>query len=40
MGDQREGLENLRDYYLQRVQQMGVLRGVVNGETPADEATA
>jgi tetratricopeptide (TPR) repeat protein len=26
MGDQREGLDNLRDYYLQRVQQMGVLR--------------
>jgi tetratricopeptide (TPR) repeat protein len=26
MGDQRAGLENLRDYYLQKVQQMGVLR--------------
>ena len=26
MGDQREGLDNLRDYYLQRVRQMGVLR--------------
>jgi tetratricopeptide (TPR) repeat protein len=26
MGDQREGLENLRDYYLQKVRQMGVLR--------------
>lgn len=25
MGDQREGLENLRDYYLQKVRQMGVL---------------
>jgi tetratricopeptide (TPR) repeat protein len=25
MGDQREGLDNLRDYYLQRVRQMGVL---------------
>jgi tetratricopeptide (TPR) repeat protein len=30
MGDQREGLNNLRDYYLQRVRQMGVLR---NGAT-------
>ena len=27
MGDQREGLDNLRDYYLQKVQQMGILRG-------------
>ncbi|HUB12077.1 MAG TPA: sulfotransferase [Acetobacteraceae bacterium] len=26
MGDQREGLDNLRDYYLQKVRQMGVLR--------------
>jgi tetratricopeptide (TPR) repeat protein len=26
MGDQREGLDNLRDYYLQKVCQMGVLR--------------
>jgi tetratricopeptide (TPR) repeat protein len=26
MGDQREGLDNLRDYYLQRVLQIGVLR--------------
>jgi hypothetical protein len=26
MGDQREGLDNLRDYYLQRVRQIGVLR--------------
>ncbi|HEX4173016.1 MAG TPA: sulfotransferase [Acetobacteraceae bacterium] len=26
MGDQRAGLDNLRDYYLQKVQQMGVLR--------------
>jgi tetratricopeptide (TPR) repeat protein len=26
MGDQREGLNNLRDYYLQKVRQMGVLR--------------
>jgi tetratricopeptide (TPR) repeat protein len=26
MGDQREGLDNLRDYYLQKVSQMGVLR--------------
>lgn len=25
MGDQREGLDNLRDYYLQRVRQMGIL---------------
>ncbi|HXD37156.1 MAG TPA: sulfotransferase, partial [Rhodanobacter sp.] len=25
MGDQREGLDNLRDYYLQKVRQMGVL---------------
>jgi hypothetical protein len=25
MGDQREGLDNLRDYYLQKVAQMGVL---------------
>jgi tetratricopeptide (TPR) repeat protein len=25
MGDQREGLDNLRDYYLQKVTQMGVL---------------
>ena len=25
MGDQREGLESLRDYYLQKVRQMGVL---------------
>jgi tetratricopeptide (TPR) repeat protein len=30
MGDQREGLDNLRDYYLQKVRQMGVLR---NGAT-------
>ena len=28
MGDQREGLDNLRDYYLQKVRQMGVLREV------------
>jgi len=26
MGDQREGLDNLRDYYLQKVRQMGVMR--------------
>jgi tetratricopeptide (TPR) repeat protein len=26
MGDQREGLDNLRDYYLQKVRQLGVLR--------------
>jgi tetratricopeptide (TPR) repeat protein len=26
MGDQLEGLDNLRDYYLQKVRQMGVLR--------------
>jgi Sulfotransferase family len=26
MGDQREGLDNLRNYYLQKVRQMGVLR--------------
>ncbi len=26
MGDQREGLDNLRDYYLQKVRQMGILR--------------
>jgi tetratricopeptide (TPR) repeat protein len=26
MGDQREGLDNLRDYYLQKVRQMGVFR--------------
>lgn len=26
MGDQREGLDNLRDYYLQKVRQMGVPR--------------
>jgi Flp pilus assembly protein TadD len=26
MGDQREGLDNLRDYYLQKVGQLGVLR--------------
>ncbi len=26
MGDQREGLDNLRDYYLQKVRQMSVLR--------------
>jgi tetratricopeptide (TPR) repeat protein len=26
MGDQREGLDNLRDYYLQKVRQIGVLR--------------
>jgi Flp pilus assembly protein TadD len=26
MGDQREGLDNIRDYYLQKVRQMGVLR--------------
>jgi len=26
MADQREGLDNLRDYYLQKVRQMGVLR--------------
>lgn len=26
MGDQREGLDNLRDYYLQKVRQHGVLR--------------
>jgi len=26
MGDQREGLDNLRDYYLQKVRQMGVVR--------------
>ena len=26
MGDQREGLDNLRDYYLQKVRQMGMLR--------------
>jgi len=26
MGDQREGLDNLRDYYLQKVRQMGLLR--------------
>jgi tetratricopeptide (TPR) repeat protein len=26
MGDQREGLDNMRDYYLQKVRQMGVLR--------------
>ena len=26
MGDQRDGLDNLRDYYLQKVRQMGVLR--------------
>jgi tetratricopeptide (TPR) repeat protein len=25
MGDQREGLDNLRDYYLQRVRQLGVI---------------
>jgi tetratricopeptide (TPR) repeat protein len=25
MGDQREGLDNLRDYYLQKVKQMGIL---------------
>ena len=25
MGDQREGLDNLRDYYLQKVSQMGIL---------------
>ena len=25
MGDQREGLDNLRDYYLQKVAQMGIL---------------
>ena len=30
MGDQREGLDNLRDYYLQKVRQLGVLR---NGAT-------
>lgn len=27
MGDQRAGLDNLRDYYLQRVAQMGILGG-------------
>lgn len=27
MGDQRAGLDNLRDYYLQKVAQMGILRG-------------
>ncbi len=26
MGDQREGLDNLRDYYLQKVAQMGILQ--------------
>ena len=26
MGDQREGLDNLRDYDLQKVRQLGVLR--------------
>ncbi len=26
MGDQREGLDNLRDYYLQKARQMGVMR--------------
>ena len=26
MGDQREGLDNLRDYYLQKARQLGVLR--------------
>jgi Tfp pilus assembly protein PilF len=26
MGDQRDGLDNLRDYYLQKVRQLGVLR--------------
>src|SRR5262249_47930358 len=25
MGDQREGLDNLRDYYLQRVRQLGIV---------------
>jgi hypothetical protein len=25
MGDQREGLDNLRDYYLQRVRQFGIV---------------
>lgn len=27
MGDQREGLDNLRDYYLQRARQLGVVEG-------------
>src|SRR6185437_1106822 len=30
MGDQREGLDNLRDYYLQRVRQMGILEEGAN----------
>jgi tetratricopeptide (TPR) repeat protein len=27
MGDQREGLDNLRDYYLQRARQLGIIEG-------------
>src|SRR6202034_3431686 len=33
MGDQREGLDNLRDYYLQKVRQFGVPRAGVSSFT-------